>query len=168
MRFSAEELRVERGNSMPLELSAELAPIDLQRSMLAFSGPVSFTGTASNVGRQIVVTGTATANATLTCDRCLEKYAVQLSAELLETFRRADEVSGDGADDDDERTYATDDIIDLAEPIEQGFVLSMPMKLLCSDGCQGLCSRCGANLNKGACECPPADDWGLGHLLRDL
>lgn len=166
--FSAEYLRVERGNSVELEMEGELAPIDVQRSMVTFKGPVFFTGTASNVGAHIVVSGTARADAVLTCDRCLEEYSVRLTAELLETFSRIDEIPEGDARDEDERTYGTNDIIDLAEAIEQGFVLQLPMKLLCSDDCRGLCSRCGANLNRGACECPPQDDWGLGHLLRDL
>ncbi|OPZ63083.1 MAG: hypothetical protein BWY85_01870 [Firmicutes bacterium ADurb.Bin506] len=168
LSFSAEDLRVERGNTAELELKGELAPIDLQRSMLAFAGPVTFSGTASNVGRHIVVSGTARADALLTCDRCLEEYSVPLSAELLETFCRVDEVTDRDADDEDLRRYGADDIIDLREPIEQAFVLQLPMKLLCSEGCRGLCPRCGANLNKGVCECPPQDDWGLGHLLKDL
>ena len=30
------------------------------------------------------------------------------------------------------------------------------MKVLCKDNCKGICSRCGANLNKGDCGC---DTW---------
>ena len=28
-----------------------------------------------------------------------------------------------------------------------------PMKVLCREDCRGICSRCGANLNKGPCGC---------------
>ena len=37
--------------------------------------------------------------------------------------------------------------------IEDAFLLSRPIKLLCQPECMGLCSKCGKNLNLGKCDC---------------
>jgi uncharacterized protein len=31
--------------------------------------------------------------------------------------------------------------------------LQVPMKILCSEECKGLCPNCGVNLNTGSCNC---------------
>ena len=36
---------------------------------------------------------------------------------------------------------------------EVQFYLALPMKPLCREGCAGLCSQCGTNLNTGTCQC---------------
>ena len=35
-------------------------------------------------------------------------------------------------------------------------ILALPTRPLCAEDCRGLCPRCGANLNQGACGCPAA------------
>ena len=39
--------------------------------------------------------------------------------------------------------------------MHEQFVLTLPMKPLCSDDCKGLCPVCGTNLNRGTCDCKP-------------
>jgi uncharacterized protein len=46
-------------------------------------------------------------------------------------------------------------MIDLADDVRQTVVLAVPLKLLCKEECKGLCPRCGADLNKELCICPP-------------
>ena len=41
------------------------------------------------------------------------------------------------------------------------------MRLLCSLDCNGLCPRCGSNLNDGPCDCEPEIDPRL-EKLKDL
>ncbi|MBI2059916.1 MAG: DUF177 domain-containing protein [Nitrospirae bacterium] len=45
-------------------------------------------------------------------------------------------------------------MIDLDPMIEEHMNLAVPMRFLCREECKGLCPRCGANLNPGACGCP--------------
>ena len=37
--------------------------------------------------------------------------------------------------------------------MREQFYLALPMKPLCRDDCRGLCSMCGANLNRSTCDC---------------
>lgn len=39
------------------------------------------------------------------------------------------------------------------EDIREELLLSYEQKILCREDCQGLCVRCGADLNEGACKC---------------
>jgi len=43
--------------------------------------------------------------------------------------------------------------IELDDDIREEILLSFPPKILCSDGCKGLCPRCGADLNRETCKC---------------
>ena len=38
------------------------------------------------------------------------------------------------------------------------WLLDVPGYALCREDCKGLCPTCGADLNEGECECPPAAD----------
>ena len=44
-------------------------------------------------------------------------------------------------------------VIDLSEDVRQTVLLSVPLKLLCTENCKGLCPLCGRNLNSGTCTC---------------
>jgi uncharacterized protein len=43
--------------------------------------------------------------------------------------------------------------IDLDEAVREQIYFSLPMKSLCREDCSGLCTFCGANLNKEECKC---------------
>ncbi len=43
--------------------------------------------------------------------------------------------------------------IDLGEDIRQELILRRPVKVLCREDCQGICLKCGANLNREECRC---------------
>jgi uncharacterized protein len=57
--------------------------------------------------------------------------------------------------------------IDLTEELREAILLAFPTFPVCSSACKGLCSQCGANLNRETCNCrpPEQDQWhGLGEL----
>ncbi len=43
--------------------------------------------------------------------------------------------------------------LDLAGPLREQFLLSVPEYPVCREDCRGLCPGCGANLNVEACRC---------------
>jgi uncharacterized protein len=43
--------------------------------------------------------------------------------------------------------------IDIDDVVREQVELALPMAKLCGESCRGLCLRCGANLNQGACAC---------------
>src|SRR5262245_4700696 len=96
--------------------------------------------------------------ATLDCGRCLEPYGLPLTMhfDLLYTSRPEErDRPGENRVDEDSITEVHFDgfRIDLDALLAEQIYLALPLKPLCREGCRGLCSRCGANLNLSACGC---------------
>ena len=54
------------------------------------------------------------------------------------------------------------------ELMQEVFLLEMDMKNLCSEDCKGLCSGCGADLNREPCRCKKEIDPRLAKLAQLL
>ena len=93
----------------------------------------------------------------LPCSRCLEPYSLPVDAPFDLRYRPHEANSGEGERevdvDDLDTSYYENDEIDLGQLMQEQFYLVLPMKPLCTEGCRGLCSSCGANLNRTACGC---------------
>ncbi|MFP3976048.1 MAG: YceD family protein [Dehalococcoidia bacterium] len=137
----------------------------------AVQGELVFTRTH----RSILVTGKLRAVVTNTCSRCLQEFEQVLDFELQEEFFPPKDIftgvpvpSDEGSEDVDGFSIGEDNILDLGEAVRQNMIISLPQKPLCSQGCAGLCSRCGHNLNYGMCDCTEELDqrWApLGTLF---
>lgn len=91
------------------------------------------------------------------CSRCLEPYQIPVDAPFdLRYEPRGSEADGGeheiASGDFDSALYDNDEI-DLGQLLQEQIVLTLPMKPLCTEGCRGLCSSCGTNLNNAACDC---------------
>jgi len=49
--------------------------------------------------------------------------------------------------------YTGQDFIDLSPEVREELLLALPMRILCSEDCKGLCPHCQKNWNKVACSC---------------
>jgi uncharacterized protein len=93
------------------------------------------------------------------CDRCANEFDRSLTGESRVVFS-SDEAILAMSEADDVHYLAPDaKEINIANEIRDTIMLAMPMKILCSEDCRGLCAGCGANLNIEPCRCapPPAD-----------
>lgn len=75
------------------------------------------------------------------CARCTSEFMI--SNELL----IEDEFEADDLIED----YGNE--LDTAVLLKDQITLNMPLKVLCSPDCKGLCSICGSNLNTADCKC---------------
>ncbi|MEK6577901.1 MAG: DUF177 domain-containing protein [Bdellovibrionota bacterium] len=50
-------------------------------------------------------------------------------------------------------TYLSHDYIDLSDVLMEQLQLQIPFQPLCEKGCKGICTQCGADLNRGRCAC---------------
>ncbi len=89
------------------------------------------------------------------CDRCLKEFSLALDAEIDDVFRLTDclRVTDEHDDNSEEELLVRDGRVDLSPYLVEFFWLAWPLQCLCDDSCQGLCVRCGADLNKGPCSC---------------
>jgi uncharacterized protein len=113
-------------------------------------------------------------NLVLCCSRCLVNYSHVLAREvnmLLYPETQQTEML-----DLDKHTadisFFREDVIDINDYLREEILLYKPMKPLCSDKCNGLCQRCGTDLNRSTCDCPKEDmdpRWeGLNTLKNKL
>ena len=86
------------------------------------------------------------------CDRCLEEVKQEIH---INTSREINLSDTDDTQKDvlDEMTFLEGTSFD-AEKFAYGEILmNLPMKILCSESCKGICNICGTNLNHGDCGC---------------
>jgi uncharacterized protein len=140
----------------------------------SFTGPVRTRITAERVGELVEVRGVARAAARQSCSRCLTEFTAPLEAEFELTYARlAEAPSGGeapqpGGAPDDGLIYFHGDEIDLTGGVQEHLILALPIKPLCRDACNGLCARCGADLNLGPCGCAEDRGGGLFQALGRL
>jgi uncharacterized protein len=106
------------------------------------------------------------------CHRCLGQFAMTVEASINLVIHLGEQgETPEGMEEDFVVIPATGEArYDLFPRVREELILDMPIKLLCREDCKGLCSKCGADLNKGACECPGEHvdrRWGpLRNLLN--
>ena len=88
------------------------------------------------------------------CDRCGEEFQRELVGDCSVLFVKYDRHLPDEIPGDDIRSYLNgQEELDITAEVRDALLLSVPMKLLCSEDCRGLCQGCGANLNLEECRC---------------
>ena len=95
------------------------------------------------------------------CMRCLQPAGASLAVD-------AREVDQPGGGEDLDSPYVVEDELDLTGWARDALALALPSKIVCDEGCRGLCAVCGANLNDDpshAHEREPDPRWAK---LREL
>lgn len=135
-----------------------------------FHGSVRFTRTEKGIW----VHARVNTAVPCTCSRCLAEYPQHLEFTFDEEFFPTVDVNTGvrlplPPPESEAFTIDAHHLLDITEVVRQYTLLHIPMKPLCRADCRGLCSTCGANLNKGPCTCqasPPDPRWeALRRLL---
>lgn len=138
------------------EAVAEIAP-DLTVSNLR--GEITLTRTPQG----LYVQGKLMAQIEGECSRCLDTAIVPLTGRLGEMYYYPPSTTpADGLPIPDDLN------LDLAPEIRDDMLLSQPMHVLCKPDCQGLCPKCGVNLNLEQCDCVDDDIDPRLAKLKDL
>ena len=101
---------------------------------------------------QIILSCDLTAEAKFACDRCNSEFIEEINTEFQVTCFFEE---GKTSEDEPNIKFISpdQDKIDLSEEIKEYLLLAIPMKILCSEDCKGLCVTCGINLNEKTCSC---------------
>jgi len=90
------------------------------------------------------------------CSRCLVEFSLPVEFQLEEEFFLSTDVaSGLPMEVPSDQSLVIDNrhMLDLGETVQQYASFHVPMKPLCREGCEGLCSVCGQDLNDARCNC---------------
>lgn len=127
--------------------------------------PVNAQGTVRNTAGVLVMKGTISTRIHGICDRCAADFQRDVSFPIDAVL--VTELSSE--EDEDENLFPlVGDSADLEEIVRTVFVLNLDSKLLCREDCNGLCPRCGKNLNLGPCDCRKEPDPRLAALAQLL
>lgn len=121
---------------------------------------------------EIRVEGKLNVTMQATCDRCLEAtdFPIENRFDLL--YMPAEATKG-GEDEIDESAievgYYEGNGLALNDILREVVLLALPMQLVCSEACKGICPVCGQNRNQRDCGCHEEtvdDRWSKLKLLR--
>ena len=137
------------GQSVTFSTSVDLS--DLQYGeVYPVTEPVQASGVVRNTAGVLVMTGSIHTTIHGVCDRCAGDFHrnVEFPIDVVLVTELTNE------ENEDEWVFPLEgDSADLEDIVRTVFVLNLDSKLLCKDDCQGLCCRCGKNLNEGPCGC---------------
>jgi uncharacterized protein len=131
----------------------------LTEAGLRSTKPVCASLTLHRTGdHRVEVEGSVGTGIQLTCDRCLNDCNFLVDVRFHVVLLHSSEHDWSGKEVECRTAYL--DVIEVDEPVadvedilRQQVLLSLPTKQLCSLDCQGLCSRCGGDLNREHCPC---------------
>ncbi len=132
------------GESFSFEISEVLPDFEYNGTTYRIIQPVIVSGFYQPGETELMVTAEISACLAAPCDRCVTETEVAVDAAMAEVFSLIDS----------EETYlfaGNDLVIDKA--VMDNIVLNMPMHVLCSEDCRGLCPHCGKDRNKENCDC---------------
>ncbi len=137
--------------SIEIPLDMEKFSTRLADYSIADKKPMSFKFTGLG-NKKVMVEADIDITLIIPCDRCLE--------DVRENIKICTSKEVNLGDTDDTRRDALDEMVYIAgttfdaEKFAYGEILvNLPMKVLCSENCKGICNRCGTNLNHEDCGC---------------
>ena len=137
------------GQSVTFSTSVDLSDLRYGESY-PVTEQVQASGVVRNTAGVLVMTGSIRTTIHGVCDRCAGDFHrdVEFPIDVVLVTELTNE------ENEDEWVFPLEgDSADLEDIVRTVFVLNLDSKLLCKDDCQGLCCRCGKNLNEGPCGC---------------
>ena len=134
------------GQEYPFENAIELEEMEFAGDPIRFSD-ITAKGVMTGAGEEVSVRADVTATMHSRCVRCLEDVEMPMSASFDAVFARK-------PDPDDPDLYCFEaSTVELTDAVRDALIMEIPMVILCSEDCKGLCPVCGVNRNIQSCTC---------------
>ncbi len=121
---------------------------------------------------EIRIQGKLNVSVSATCDRCLEGASFPIENQFDLVYMPAGESEG-GEDEIDQGAievgFYEGNGLELNDVFREVVLLALPMRLVCSETCKGICPVCGRNRNQEECGCQVNamdDRWSKLRSLR--
>ncbi len=146
--------------------------IDLEGEAIKLKDNVRAVGNLKKGIAQTDVQGKISAEIETECSRCLQAAEVTLDFPFEAVFVTAEnytqEKEAELRADDLEVSVFKGDKIGLTELVREQILLNVPTQIFCREDCQGLCQKCGANLNLIDCNCEEEEIDPRWSALKNL
>ncbi len=133
-------------SELDLDISTYSQPVNVELEVEKRSGKIPVSVHVSTQGRYI-------------CDRCGEEFEREIGGDCRIIFIQRENTFPGEVEGDDLRSFLSGQPeLDITFDVRDALLLSVPLKLVCTDDCKGLCAGCGVNLNSEACRCEKQAD----------
>lgn len=147
MRINVSDIVKTEGAGIDVSFYDDLPELRELDTSVEFKPSFEFTGRIVNLGGLLRLSGKLHFEFSANCLRCLSRVETVSDIEVEESF-----VEVSKSDEDDAYTFEGD-AVDIDKPLMDNIILAMPMTIICSEDCKGLCRSCGNNLNLKNCNC---------------
>ena len=156
MRITLAELELHR---VTASKTFNPGSLDYHGAEFRQTAPLKIDVTAELVGEEIRIRGHLATRLESTCDRCLGAVEIPVSCDFDLFYRPMQSLAGEEEVEvptaELEVGFYSGDGIELADVATEQVILFVPMKVVCSTECRGLCPVCGVNRNLTHCDCAP-------------
>lgn len=152
MLINLSELLSNEGDSRTYEVTLDMNEFKCSAGVYPIVEAKPFTLEASNAGKhRVSIHADVHIALAVPCDRCLEDVRTDIDF-TIDRVIIADVSDSEGIEVEDQSFMDGHDL-DIDKLVYPEIIFNLPAKTLCRPDCQGLCPRCGANLNHGECGC---------------
>ncbi|SFH50911.1 uncharacterized protein SAMN05192551_101288 [Tindallia magadiensis] len=143
-----------RENSLEYLYAYHMPKLDYHGDPVSFQQPIEASVQLVKIQDEIIMNLEMIVTITMNCARCLD--LVRQSEKVKKSFQLVDksqQYSFVDSEWNEEIIYYSNNQLDLESVVHEQIMLTIPLKLLCCNGCQGICSRCGKESKGGECRC---------------
>lgn len=152
MLFDLSEVLSQKDKIEQIKTDIEMDTFVCSLGKYPFVGSKSIEIKISNAGlEKVLVEGKLECSLEIPCNRCLEYVTNDFTIRVSKEISLGEEISED--DNFESIELVQDKKLDIDKLAYNEILVNLPMKVLCSENCKGICNRCGTNLNKDNCDC---------------
>jgi len=148
MRVNVSDIVKTEGAGKDVNFCDNLPELQELDTSVEFKPSFEFTGRIVNLGGLLKLNGKLHFDFSSNCLRCLKRVETAIDVAVEENFveiSKSDEVV-------DAYTFEVN-TVDIDKPLLDNIILALPMSVICSESCKGLCENCGTDLNLKNCSC---------------
>ena len=119
----------------------------------SFPSPMKVLGDITNTAGYMRMRVSLSVDYESACARCLTPISGSFTLDLEKTVAPRDVLEDLPEEKLDDYVIIDDGFLDMDEQLKEQLELEFPSRFLCHEDCQGLCQKCGKNLNDGECGC---------------
>ncbi|SDY92278.1 YceD family protein [Tindallia californiensis] len=143
-----------RENSLECLYEYDMPKLDYHGDPVYFKQPIEASVQLIKIQDAVIMNLEMSVTITMSCARCLEM--VCQSEKVKKSFQLVDKSKQSSSTDsqwDEEIIFYSNNQLDLESVVHEQALLTVPLKLLCRHGCQGIRNRCGTESKDEECRC---------------
>jgi len=153
MQINLAELIQSEGKTKSIEVSYTPDWYRTKRGNYKIVEKLPFIITLTNLGeKKILLETTFDLTLQMCCDRCLKTVLQKIHIELSREFDMS-KTEKQRTEALDEANFISGNNLDVDTLVYGEVLMNLPSKVLCREDCEGICIKCGTNLNDKTCDC---------------